>query len=145
MFDLNHPPVLLRQHHTAPQHSASAQILFGNLSVTTYASSIKQSASFNTITKTTLWNEAAVELTCLWVCHRAPGTSALNRCRGTPVWAGGHREVCFCLTLVSSPLRFPGRGTGTGPAVWPSSPAAHPQKHLAPDQAPSRRTTLQIW
>lgn len=72
-------------------------------------------------------------------------TLALNRCQGTPVWAGARREVCFCLTLVSSLLRLPGRGIGTGPAVWPSSPVAHPQTHPALDQAPSRRTMPPIW
>ncbi len=86
-----------------------------------------------------------MELTCLWVRRQVQSTSALNRCQGTPVWAGARREVCFCLTLVSSPLRLPGMGTGTGPAVWPSFPAARPQTRPAPDQAPSRRTTPPIW
>lgn len=85
------------------------------------------------------------ELTCLWMSHRVLSTSTLNRCQGTPVWAGAHREVCFCLALVSSPLRLLGRGTETGPAVWPSSLAARPQTHPAPDQALNRRTTPPIW
>lgn len=85
------------------------------------------------------------QLTCLWLRHRVQGTSAPNRCPETPVWAAARREVCFCLTLVSSPLRFRGRGIGMGPAVWPSSPAARLQTHPAPGQAPRGRTTLRIW
>lgn len=85
------------------------------------------------------------KLTCPGMGRQVQSTVALYRCQGTPVWAEAHREVCFCLKMVSSRRGLPGGGTEPGPAVWPFSPVAHPQTRPALDPVLSYRTIPPIW